>query len=103
MTPSPEQFELHKTITADLTRLQQNLAKDPSASRDDNVEDLLKQIPLFEQRERPNGTVKYSGFQGELRRSIDELAGATKDTEKDGQSEKVSRRAKELYECLLEN
>lgn len=97
----PEQFKLQKDTTEGLTRLQQNFSK--QASQDDNVDDLVKQIKLFDQRERPNGTMKYSAFQSDLRGKMDDLVKAVRDAEGRGQSISISKQARVLYEHFLED
>lgn len=82
----------------------------------------MKQIKLFDQRERPNGTVKYTAFQNELTSTIAGLLKLTHASERDvsicelrvdnsapreekgyEQSEMISKQAKKLYELLLED
>lgn len=82
----------------------------------------MKQIKLFDERERPNGTVKYTAFQNELRSKIGGLMRLTRASERDvktrelqvdnsaprkekgyEQSEMISKQAKKLYEHLLED
>jgi hypothetical protein len=82
----------------------------------------VKQIKLFDERERPNGTVKYTAFQNELRSKIAGLMRLTRVSGRDAkigdlpvgdsasqegkgyeQSDMISIQAKKLYELLLED